>query len=124
GAYTYDLDEDTSAPVCPAGLVATAYGKKEVGLSWLANSEPDVVGYDVYRRTDCGSFQKKYTEVTDIDASSPSLIEYVDDQNSLNTNNKCYGYYIRAVDSSGNRSASCESNFQQAGDCVYPDHCD
>ena len=46
GGYTFPLD--ASAPANPSSLVATG-GNNQVGLSWTANSEPDLAGYNVFR---------------------------------------------------------------------------
>ncbi len=41
---------DTTAPAVPVGLAAAA-GPGSVTLSWAANTEPDLAGYNVYRST-------------------------------------------------------------------------
>ncbi|MBZ0273147.1 prepilin-type N-terminal cleavage/methylation domain-containing protein [bacterium] len=115
GAYVYDLTADTTAPMCPLGLSAAATGMKEVALSWMPASEPDVVGYNVYRNAECGEFGKKYTQVQD--QSPGGSVDYTDDYNKLNTTKDCYGYFITAVDLAGNESASCGSYVASAGDC-------
>jgi hypothetical protein len=119
GSYTYDLDPDTTAPSCPLGLIAVKMAKKIAALSWQKNSEPDVIGYNIYRKQ-CGSWSKVYTSVTDQDASSPDIINYTDNASTLNLDTKCYGYYITAVDSSGNQSASCSVYPASAGACPCP----
>ncbi|MCZ7583088.1 MAG: hypothetical protein M5R36_06995 [Deltaproteobacteria bacterium] len=120
GAYTYDLDADTTPPSCPLGLVATAVGGDDIDLDWQKNSEEDVIGYNVYRRKDCGNWAKVYTQVTDQETGSPDVVDYTDNAPQLNPGNFCYGYYLRAVDSSGNQSESCESYTADAGDCPCP----
>jgi hypothetical protein len=120
GAYVYTYAVDTTAPSCPLGLVATALAKKEVYLRWAKAVEDDVAGYNIYRRVECAAWGKKYSLVGDSDAGSPDTIEYTDTWSQLNTESKCYGYYIEAQDFSGNKSSSCSVYFSQAGDCPCP----
>lgn len=116
GAYTFDFVEDDSAPACPLGLVATTIALKHVDLSWNHNTESDLRGYNIYRSTNCGSFNKIYTLVTDLDPNSPG-VQYVNNDNRMNTNKNCYGYYITAVDMDMNESTGCEVYYQSTGDC-------
>ena len=44
----YTFPPDSTAPANPQNLVATA-GDTQVALSWNANAEPDLAGYNVYR---------------------------------------------------------------------------
>jgi len=120
GAYTWDLDPDTTPPACPLGLTATAMGASEIKLQWQKSPEEDVIGYNVYRSDDCGPWHKKYTLVTDSDPATPDVIDFTDDWVGLNTSKRCYVYHIRAVDSSDNQSADCLSYSAQAGDCPCP----
>ncbi len=117
GAYTYDLANDTTAPACPMGLVGTVLAKKEVLLQWSRSAEEDVAGYNIYRRANCGAWAKKYTLISDQNTASPDVIDYTDTFSSMNTDNTCYGYYIQAVDYSGNASANCAVYLCSAGRC-------
>lgn len=56
---TVEIDDiaflgDEFAPAAPMGLAATVSGPASVALSWSPSLEPDVVGYRVYRSSDCG----------------------------------------------------------------------
>ncbi len=85
---------DTDPPAAPSGLGATA-GDSSVSLSWDANHEPDLYGYDVYRST---SADGPYEKVT----SSPvTATSYTDDALS---NDTTYHYVVKALDPSGNVS--------------------
>jgi hypothetical protein len=90
-----------------------------VALSWQKSSETDVVGYNIYRKQ-CGSWAKVYTSITDQDTTTPDVINYSDNASTLSATTKCYGYYIAAVDSSGNISASCTGYAVSAGACPCP----
>ncbi len=117
GAYTYDLANDTTAPACPLGLVGTVLAKKQVLLQWNKNTEDDIAGYNIYRRSNCGSWAKKYTLISDQNTASPDVIDYTDTFSSMNTESTCYGYYIQAQDFSGNKSANCQVYLCSAGRC-------
>jgi hypothetical protein len=119
GAYAYDYVTDTTAPVCPLGLMATKMAKKRIDLSWSANSETDVIGYNIYRKHGAGAFSKVYTRVTDQDAGAPG-VQYSDTDNNLNTDNYCYTYYVTAVDMQGNESSPCSSYTASAGKSPCP----
>jgi len=47
---------DVTPPATPTGLMATAISRSEILLTWNANSEPDLAGYQIYiNNTDWGS---------------------------------------------------------------------
>ena len=46
----FNITFDTTPPAVPTGLTATP-GMNSASLSWSANSEPDLAGYNVYRST-------------------------------------------------------------------------
>ncbi len=75
-------------PAAPTGLVATA-GNESISLDWNDNSEPDVIGYNVYRNDFSGS------GYVFIDNTSVGESNYVD--NNLN-NFEQYSYEVTAVD--------------------------
>ncbi len=116
GAYSYDYITDTTAPACPLGITATAMALKRVDLTWVANSETDIQGYNVYRKKDSGSFARIYSMVSDENTSLVG-VQYTDDDNNLNTSKYCYTYYVTAVDMQGNESASCTLFTARAGNC-------
>lgn len=47
--HLVQVNVDTHAPAKPQGLRAAVEGGNDVRLTWAANSEPDLVGYAVYR---------------------------------------------------------------------------
>ncbi|HPM78526.1 MAG TPA: hypothetical protein PK961_15660, partial [bacterium] len=97
----------------------TKVAKKQISLSWNASAEPDVVGYNIYRSGDCGSFTRIYTRVTDANPNLPG-VQYVDNDNRLDADKYCYTYYITAVDQQGNEPAGCSAYVSNAGDCPCP----
>jgi hypothetical protein len=119
GAYTFDFVEEQSAPNCPLGLYTTYIDKKTIDLTWTDNTEPDLLGYNVYRSADCGTYYRVYTQVTDSDPDTPG-VQYTD-YSSKNAGDKyCYTYYITAVDMEQNESEGCSVYTATAGDCPCP----
>jgi chitodextrinase len=52
GAYEYEsgLEDDTTPPTVPAGLIATAVSSAQISLSWAASTDNvGVTGYRIYR---------------------------------------------------------------------------
>jgi fibronectin type 3 domain-containing protein len=89
---------DTTPPEAPQGLAATA-GVEQMTLSWTANSEPDLAGYDLYRSTS----SPVATTGPPLNGGTPITgTSYVD---SGLTAGVSYHYALRAVDGSGNASA-------------------
>jgi hypothetical protein len=88
---------DTFPPATPTGLAAIPGGtatNAAIDLSWQPNTDPDLAGYHVYRRTN-GAFQR----IT----SSPTLGPAFSD--TTITPGTAYTYRVTAVDNSGNESA-------------------
>jgi Tol biopolymer transport system component/flagellar hook assembly protein FlgD len=83
---------DTVPPSPPQGLTATASGV-DVILQWTPNTEPDLAGYNIYKKTAEGWRKINSTiveDVTYVDAGLP---------------NGTYTYRITALDRIGNESA-------------------
>jgi len=85
---------DILAPSAPTGLTATA-GDSAVDLSWNANPEADLAGYNLYRSTTSGSGYIKANSV---------LITDTNYHDSSLTNGTTYYYVITAVDNFNNES--------------------
>jgi fibronectin type 3 domain-containing protein len=91
----YDEAQDLTAPASPTGLTAVSQ-EPAIGLSWSANSEPDLSFYSVYRNTIDDSLAAGLVDVV----SKPTT-DYTDnDVVSWQT----YYYWISATDSSDNES--------------------
>ena len=86
---------DTTPPAAPTGLAAAA-GDGRVDLTWAANGEGDLDGYNVYRSTTPGG---PYGQINGALVGSPA---YTD---ATVANGTTYHYVVTAVDTSGNESA-------------------
>jgi len=94
------IPEKTIPPTPPRGLVA-AFQEDGVALRWNENAEPDVAGYDIYRRAEGEESFRKI---------NPALIKepyFLDRTADLK---KTYTYRLKAVDSS---ISPKESDFSQ-----------
>lgn len=85
--------EDKFAPAVPGALTAIL-GVNTVELAWTRNTEKDFRGYDVYRSTDGGPFEK----IADL-IPAPTFSD-----NKIEAGKK-YRYAVSAVDVKGNESA-------------------
>jgi hypothetical protein len=90
---------DTTPPAIPSALQAQA-GDGQVLLSWRANTEEDLLGYNLYRglTSDASKAEKITTSVI-------TQTEYLDQGLE---NGKTYYYFITAVDQAGNESEKSE----------------
>ncbi|XOV80711.1 MAG: endonuclease [Aestuariibacter sp.] len=82
-------------PVAPSGSNAQG-GLQQISVSWNANSESDLAGYNLYRSDTSGGTLTKLNGTLLVDTF------YTD---SGLTDNTSYYYRVSAVDSSGNESA-------------------
>lgn len=88
---------DVFPPAVPHGLSAV-YTTDAVELIWTANSEPDLAGYNVYRREDGGAAQKINQKIL----GTPIV------RDTAVTAGRKYSYRVTALDLAGNESAPCE----------------
>lgn len=107
---------DTSSPAAPEDAVApapvtdlTAHVDATrnpcVSLSWSPGSEPDLVGYRVYRtesRDATGSTKRGSARISMVVLDELADTTFVD---AAVTAGMTYGYAVTAVDNSGNESA-------------------
>ena len=88
---------DTFPPTVPTGLTAVPSNNgaaPTIDLSWEPNTDPDLAGYHVYRRTATGAFQR----LTQQPVLGPA---FSDTAVTLGTT---YTYRVTAVDNTGNES--------------------
>ena len=87
-------EADTQAPAAPANLAGTA-GSSQIILNWDANTEADLAGYNVFRRTGSDAFAEIASRVEQSSYTDLGLV-----------NGTAYDYQITAIDraSSPNQS--------------------
>ena len=90
----WDWNPDTTPPAIPLGVGATHSGGS-IQLSWTANGETDLAGYNVYRSGVSGG---PYTRINSTLVTGPSLLD-----SSLPPSGSVW-YGVRAMDQSGNES--------------------
>ena len=91
----FDWGIDTSPPAAPNGLQAITE-TDGIHLSWAANAEPDLAGYNVYRRVGGGGAMK-------LNSGLLTQPHYVD--GSAPAGGQSIVYEVSAVDVHGNESA-------------------
>src|SRR6185295_4484132 len=92
---------DTYAPAAPdRPSVGVSPGK--LSIFWVANSEPDLAGYHLYRATDPNLPKDKWTKLT------PTLYTKTTFADENVEGGKTYYYYIVAADAAGNLSPPSE----------------
>ncbi|MDQ7778907.1 MAG: NosD domain-containing protein [Planctomycetota bacterium] len=96
--YSDDITFDAMPPAAPTGLIATP-GDGQVMLTWNANLEPDLAGYEVYMGPTPGT---KINPGLVPPSPTPSYLV------TGLTNGETYLFAIVAVDAAGNRGAFSE----------------
>jgi len=91
-SFTTLATADVTPPAVPTDLSRTI-GSELTILSWTANTEADLAGYSIYRRTGDGEFAPIATRVAETTYTDPGL-----------TNGTTYEYQITAVDREDNES--------------------
>jgi fibronectin type 3 domain-containing protein len=89
---------DTTPPAAPTNFAASAAPNTGITLSWTANSESDLAGYNLYRATS----SPVSTSGAPLNASLLTSPAYTD---SAITAGTTYFYRVVAVDTSSNKSA-------------------
>jgi hypothetical protein len=100
--------KDTFPPAVPQGLVAVPVSAAtnrgpQIDLSWLANIEPDLAGYLVYRRNMDEGKNARWARIAPAKGSPPLPVPVFRDLDVRA--GRTYVYSIRAVDHAGNVSA-------------------
>ena len=92
------IPKDTFPPAAPSSITIASRGGL-VSIFWPASSEPDVIGYNVYRSDD----EKTWTKIT------PRPITTITFSDKQVKANQKYFYQITAIDNAGNESPRSET---------------
>jgi hypothetical protein len=94
-SVTVTVEPDLTAP-SPPGNVRSVSGEGSVNIYWGSSSEPDVEGYNIYRRTSAAGYSR----------INPTLINrYTTGYEDANVQHgMTYNYVVAALDASGNES--------------------
>ena len=104
--------EDHTPPAPPANV--RGFGTSEgIEITWDANDEDDLLGYEIERASD-REYQKEEL-ITDSPVAETSWKDEIE-----KTSETTYGYVVYAVDESYNRSAPSRMVFAQMPDIVPP----
>lgn len=93
---------DKYPPAAPQNLSVGGPAPGRFSIFWLANSEPDLAGYYLYRSTDPNLAKEKWTRLT------PTLYPKTTYADETVEAGKTYYYYVVAVDKAGNVSPFSE----------------
>jgi len=97
-----ELSQPDKYPPSAPTLLQPGPAPGRIALFWTANPEPDIAGYLVYRSTDPNLAKDKWTILT------PALLTRTTLTDENVERGKTYYYYIRAVDTAGNKSQPSE----------------
>ncbi|MDN4609536.1 pectinesterase family protein [Arthrobacter burdickii] len=89
---------DTTAPAVPATPTATA-GDSSVELTWTANTDEDLAGYNLYRSTGTTTAPTAANRINTDLLTAPTYMD------RTAANGSTYTYVLTAVDRAGNESA-------------------
>ncbi|WP_440998744.1 fibronectin type III domain-containing protein [Fodinibius sp. SL11] len=99
GSSTSPDDTDNNAPSAPTSLKGTS-GDQEVVLTWDANTESDLTGYNLYRST---------SSISDISGMDPvngsNMIQAAEYTDTALENGTTYYYRLTAIDENENESS-------------------
>ena len=97
----WDWLYDTAPPAAPTGVSAALENGTDALVRWSSNSEPDLAGYTVYRRTSAGG---TYQPVSQAGFSGTQFID-----TTIPAGTTQVWYQLTASDVSGNESARSAS---------------
>jgi hypothetical protein len=106
-----------TCPGRPLGVrvsVETVGPPSQVIVSWYANPEPDIVGYNVYRAQGPGIFASSMTSYARLTGSPVNAVEYTD--NIDLSDGVARGYVVKAVNAFGLESGPSPAS------TTFPDH--
>lgn len=92
-----DPTQDTTPPASPSGLEGIS-GDETVELTWNANVEDDLAGYNIYRS------ESSFSDITDMNPVNESPITGTEFTDENLQNGTTYYYRLTAIDDSENES--------------------
>lgn len=113
-SYYYSHHSDTIPPATPTGLKAVIDSAGVVSISWDANKEPDMLGYQLYI-SNSGN-EMEYFNVTDTIYPHTSYFDTL----PLNTLTNVAYYRVTAIDRNYNRSAWSDAVKLMKPDTIAP----
>ncbi|MFA6528435.1 MAG: S-layer homology domain-containing protein [Candidatus Gracilibacteria bacterium] len=93
------INSDGTPPSAPTGLSVSELSTTSSALAWTANSEPDLMEYEVYRST---SPSVTINDLNQVNTSPITTNSFTDGTLTAGT----YYYIVTAVDDSGNESVA------------------
>ncbi|UCF07334.1 MAG: fibronectin type III domain-containing protein, partial [Thermoplasmata archaeon] len=100
GTLSVRAGVDVTAPSQPGQATLEVTGKNSITISWPANTEPDLAGYRIYRRT---SPTENWSMIREVDASTTT---FTDDDLEPGTT---YYYTVTAIDTASPPNESPQS---------------
>lgn len=101
---------DVIAPASPTGVAIVSAQNEQLDLTWDANSEDDLAGYNVYLDSGSGFVKHNSNLVTGVTYSIESLV-----------NGQNYTVHVTAVDESGNESTASNQINVTITDTIAPE---
>jgi len=92
-------NSDLTAPNTPIGVTANTYQQYKIQLNWTANTDLDLMGYDVYRGTSVDFVPNESNRIANLLTNNT----FIDEHCAANTT---YYYMIRSRDYSQNSSSN------------------
>lgn len=92
----WDWILDTAPPAPPGSVRGKKEGKGKSKIEWAPNTEPDLVGYTVYRRLGAGG---SFTALNSPSSLNPSFVDSTVPEDALQVS-----YQVTATDQAGNES--------------------
>jgi len=98
----FPLSQPDTYPPSPPERLSIGASPGKLSLFWVANLEPDITGYLIYRSVDQNLPQNRWTLLT------PAVYEKTTFTDENVESGKTYYYYVIAVDNAGNKSVPAD----------------
>jgi len=121
GLYTFNIHVNTTintAPSNPQDVAVTYNSSRQPVVSWTANQESDVTGYDLYRAIYYDGLTPSYTKVNSSPLTSPTFSDNPDVPNLPAGKDVYWRYRVIAIDNQSKYSAPSEDGWVYVGRSV------